>query len=191
MKIFLYFLFSFLCLQRLPILRYRWLIGRSELCMCLCVLCECEFGNLQWHFSYVLVLTLKAWKALWRARWTNPSPGVGPSRTCTEGATCPPPWATVHPAREDILHCGEFLQSGGRHVWWDPLGQRGPGCCWGSWAGPPHLATQACISNDSKWKVLQETIIACGHFTQWLQIAFWKHHAFIQKEKILPDARTE
>lgn len=72
-------------------------------------LCDCELLRLQWHFSFVLVLILKAWKALWRARWTNQSPGVGPLRIYTEEATCPPRWATVYPAQEGILHCGEFL----------------------------------------------------------------------------------
>lgn len=58
---------------------------------------------------FVLVLTLKVWKVLWRVRWTNQSPGAGPSRTCTEGTTCPHLWATVCPVLEDILHFGKCL----------------------------------------------------------------------------------
>ena len=107
MEIHLYSIISFLCLQKLPILRCRCVIGRSKFSTSMC-LCESEL-SLEWHFSFVLVLTLKVWRALWRARWTNQSPGVGPLRTCTEEATCLPPWATVYPAREDILPCGECL----------------------------------------------------------------------------------
>ena len=103
----MYSIISFLCLQKLPILRCRCVIGRSKFYTSMC-LCESEL-SLEWHFSFVLVLTLKVWRALWRARWTNQSPGVGPLRTCTEEATCLPPWATVYPAREDILPCGECL----------------------------------------------------------------------------------
>lgn len=128
MEIHLYSIISFLYLQKLPILRCRCVIGRSKFYTSMC-LCESEL-SLEWHFSFVLVLTLKVWRALWRARWTNQSPGVGPLRTCTEEATCLPPWATVYPAREDILPCGECLNSGtggfGR-IPWDNF-------CWGSWA---------------------------------------------------------
>lgn len=110
MEIQLYSIISFLCLLKLCILRCRCVIGRSKFCTSVC-LCESEL-SLEWHFFFVLVLTLKVWRALWRARWTNQSPGVGPLRTCTEEATCLPPWETVCPAREDILPCGECLGSG-------------------------------------------------------------------------------
>lgn len=116
----------------------RCAVRRSRLRIAV-YLCDCPLLSLEWDLSFVLVLISRAWKARWRARWTNQSPGVGLSRICTEGATCPPPWATACPAQEDILRCGEFRE---------PEGGAFTGQCWDSRA--PHFCgwsctTQCCI----------------------------------------------
>ena len=152
MEIHLYSIISFLCLQKLLILRCRCVIERSKFYTSMC-LCESEL-SLEWHFSFVLVLTLKVWRALWRARWTNQSPGVGPLRTCTEEATCLPPWATVYPAREDILPCGECLDSGtGGFVGYvGTTSVEDPGLC----VYHLFLSHDTCVVNDSKCRFLRE-----------------------------------
>lgn len=139
---------------------------------------ESQFLSFEQHSFFVLVLTLKVWKVPWRVRWTNQSPGVGPSRTCTEGTTCPPLWATVCPALEDILHFGKCLNER------DALAPQAPPCLFSSWVDiivsfRMHLSSPVNLTNIS------QVFMVCflGQYSRALHNTSQKHHVVIQQRR--------